>query len=200
MSTGSPCPVCFDVSCGGEGQGNVVSNMVIISKDSWNRTRAIIPCKFRSHFNDLVGVESNMVSVEGISVDRVVLNGCLYTQRMGRISDDEEPRLLATLRRIKQPPMHVLVHRLTATNVNEGELKIQKKFGEVFELEESGVLNIRMSFDGAAYSIPYKISVDGRVVCKWTDMVMAHDFAVGSLVIFVGSFVNDACCITLNQI
>ncbi|TVU28789.1 hypothetical protein EJB05_20322, partial [Eragrostis curvula] len=160
----------------------------------------IIPCKFRPDFNDLVGVEANMVSVEGISVDRVVLNGCLYTQRMGRISDDEESRLLGTLRRIKQPPMHVLVHRLTATNVNEGELKIQKKFGEVFQLEESGVVSIRLSFNGVAYSIPYKISVDGRVVCKWTDVVMAHDFAVGSLVIFVGSFVNDACCITLHQI
>ncbi|TVU40396.1 hypothetical protein EJB05_13860, partial [Eragrostis curvula] len=74
-----PCPACLDASCCGEGQGNGALNTVIISKDLWNRSRAIIPCKLRAHFNDLVGVKAVMVSMEGIPFSMEVEKSDLRT-------------------------------------------------------------------------------------------------------------------------
>ncbi|TVU21941.1 hypothetical protein EJB05_31612, partial [Eragrostis curvula] len=66
------CNICLDKSCDGEQQLPEVERFVI-SADSWNRDRAIVPCKVRFAFNSVVGDSFEMCTVQCVRYNVSVL-------------------------------------------------------------------------------------------------------------------------------
>ncbi|TVU18666.1 hypothetical protein EJB05_34776, partial [Eragrostis curvula] len=66
------CNICLDKSCDGEQQLPEVERF-IISADSWNRDRAIVPCKVRFAFNNVVGDSFEMCTVQCLRYNVSVL-------------------------------------------------------------------------------------------------------------------------------
>ncbi|TVU02735.1 hypothetical protein EJB05_51767, partial [Eragrostis curvula] len=114
----------------------------------------------------------------------MILEGCWYTARMPTLTDSERESLLDMLIEIDQPSLRLLVHRLTATNINKGELKLPRKFVNLLKLEGHGYINFRLGFDEAPTPIGYNISTDGRAICRWIDFVQDWELVVDELVVF----------------
>ncbi|TVU19167.1 hypothetical protein EJB05_35303 [Eragrostis curvula] len=127
--------------------------------------------------------------------DVLILEGCLYTARMPTLTDSERESLLDMLIEIEQPSLRPLVHRLTATNIDKGELKLPRKFVNLLKLEGHGYINFRLGFDEVPTPIGYNISTDGRAICRWFDFVEAWELVVDELVVFQPYFDASGLCI-----
>ncbi|TVU16118.1 hypothetical protein EJB05_39669, partial [Eragrostis curvula] len=125
----------------------------------------------------------------------LILEGCLYTARMPTLTDSEREGLLDMLIEIEQPSLRPLVHRLTATNIDKGELKLPVRLVNLLKLEGHGCINFRLGFDEAPTPIGYNISTDGRAVCRWIDFVEDWELVVDELVVFQPYFDATGPCI-----
>ncbi|TVU00423.1 hypothetical protein EJB05_54148, partial [Eragrostis curvula] len=192
------CNICLDKSCDGEQQLPEVERFVI-SADSWNRDRAIVPCKVRFAFNNVVGDSFEMCTVQCLRYNVSVLKRSSKTflkgdwSLMSEITDDEMKRLLSIVKWSKRWTMTPLVHRLTTTDAERFALKLKKSLIDKLNLEPAVTIQFKVyggePCDG--HDVRYKIMTDGRALCQWKEVVEDHGFAVGQLMVCAAVMYED---------
>ncbi|TVU45187.1 hypothetical protein EJB05_04663, partial [Eragrostis curvula] len=134
-----------------------------------------------------------------------ILCGCSFNIRMSEITDDERKRLLSRLKSGKRITMKPLVHRLTATHVDNCsnlpcKQRLKKSVAEELNLQKSGTIQFRVPKEPCCHDVSYKIMTDGRASCQWKDVVEVHRLAVGQLLVLAPTLEEDDPVVLLYEV
>ncbi|TVU47005.1 hypothetical protein EJB05_06581, partial [Eragrostis curvula] len=134
-----------------------------------------------------------------------ILCGCSFNIRMSEITDDERKRLLSRLKSGKRITMKPLVHRLTATHVDNCsnlpcKQRLKKSVAEELNLQKSGTIQFRVPKEPCCHDVSYKIMTDGRASCQWKDVVKVHRLAVGQLLVLAPTLEEDNHVVLLYEV